>query len=589
MSGLVAAIYGRKSNEQHIADEEKSVTRQVELALACATRHDIEVPPEHIYVDDAISGAEFDRRPGVVRLLNALRPRAPFTALFVADKDRLGREQFETNHILKQISLAGVRIFEYQNGGQEVRLDNPIDKILMSVSSFAAELERAKASQRTRDALQRKAQRGYVAGGTVFGYRNVPVMGDTGLRSHVIREIREDEAVTVRRIFSMAAQGRGFRTIAQTLNAEGVRSPRARPGRHHSWAPSSVRTVLFNPLYKGEVVWGRTKKRDAWGRRKESARAVTEWSITKVEHLRIVSDELWASAHEVLQGKQKTFGFKRGSPRRPAALDSKYLLTGFVQCGVCGGTIVQTVNAHKPAYRCWYNHSRGRTVCSNSLMVDMHLADDAVLRAVTRDVLDPEIVREALDLALRDLEQPDGAVAARLETLKTELARLDAELARYAEAIADAGPLDAILQAIKARQLRRDAVRTELKALATQRRAEPKNTSEIRATLGEYLKDWRAMAHQGVAEARSLLRTVLVNRLVFTPVPRPAHLPPPKGPGRKPRFVYELRGEGSFSKLFTGLISASSVVAPTGFEPVFQSLLPADPWRQRPLAEQARA
>ncbi len=209
--------------------------------------------------------------------------------------------------------------------------------------------------------------------------------------------------------------------------------------RQGAWAPSSVRTVLFNPLYKGEVVWGRTKKRDAWGRRKESARAVTEWSVTKVEQLRIVSDEVWASAHEVLQGKEKTFGFKRGSPRRPAALDSKYLLTGFVQCGVCGGTIVQTVSAHKPAYRCWYNHSRGQAVCSNSLMVDMHLADDAVLRAVTRDVLDPEVVRKALDLVLRELEQPDGAVAARLETLKTELARLDAELARYAEAIAMPG------------------------------------------------------------------------------------------------------------------------------------------------------
>jgi len=58
------------------------------------------------------------------------------------------------------------------------------------------------------------------------------------------------------------------------------------------------------------------------------------------------------------------------------------------------------------------------------------------------------------------------------------------------------------------------------------------------------------------------VRTVLVNRLVFTPVPRPAQLSPPKGPGRKPRFVYELRGEGSLSKLFAGLVSASSVVAP---------------------------
>jgi len=47
-----------------------------------------------------------------VRLLNALRPRALFAALFLADKDRLGRDQFETNHILKQISIGGVRIFE---------------------------------------------------------------------------------------------------------------------------------------------------------------------------------------------------------------------------------------------------------------------------------------------------------------------------------------------------------------------------------------------------------------------------------------------------------------------------------------------
>src|SRR5213593_271072 len=143
-----AAVYARKSTDQAVSDEEKSVTRQVELAVACARTHGFEVPPEHIYVDDAISGAEFDRRPGLMRLLNTLRPQAPFAGLFLADKDRLGREQFETNHILKQISVAGVRIFEYQNGGHEVRLESPIDKLIMSVSNFAAELERAKASQR---------------------------------------------------------------------------------------------------------------------------------------------------------------------------------------------------------------------------------------------------------------------------------------------------------------------------------------------------------------------------------------------------------------------------------------------------------
>src|SRR5438876_8538071 len=122
----VAAVYARKSTEQNVTDEEKSVTRQIELARACAERQGFEVSQEHIYVDEAISGAEFDHRPGLVRLLNTLRPQAPFAGLFLADKDRLGREQFET----KQISLAGVRIFEYQNGGQEVRLESPISSRL---------------------------------------------------------------------------------------------------------------------------------------------------------------------------------------------------------------------------------------------------------------------------------------------------------------------------------------------------------------------------------------------------------------------------------------------------------------------------
>jgi hypothetical protein len=78
-------------------------------------------------------------------------------------------------------------------------------------------------------------------------------------------------------------------------------------------------------------------------------------------------------------------------------------------------------------------------VCSNSLVVDMHVADETVLQTVARDVLDPQVVDEALDLALRDLEQPATASAAHMDDLKNELDRLETELIRYAEAIAHAG------------------------------------------------------------------------------------------------------------------------------------------------------
>ena len=283
-------------------------------------------------------------------------------------------------------------------------------------------------------------------------------------------------------------------------------------------------------------MWGRTKKRDAWGRKKQSDRPASDWVVTTIENLRIVSDELWAAAHEALQTRQKKYGFKAGQPRQPSAIDSKYLLTGMVDCGVCGGTIVQTWSGRKPVYRCWYNHSRGRAVCSNSVLVDMHLADETVLQAVGRDVLDPEVVNEALELALRELQQQATPDEAQIGRLKNELVRVEGELSRYAEAIADVGPLAAILEAIKVREQRRDAIRTELRTVAPPR-AVSRADAEIRSELMGYLENWRAMARQSVAEARRLLRAVLVGRFVFTPVTPPPDLLPRKGPGRKPRFI----------------------------------------------------
>ena len=100
-----AAIYARKSTEQTGASEEaKSVTRQVEHATAYAQKKGWTVAPEHIYIDDGISGAEFQKRPGMARLLTALSPSPPFQALVMSEESRIGREQIETACVLKQIT-----------------------------------------------------------------------------------------------------------------------------------------------------------------------------------------------------------------------------------------------------------------------------------------------------------------------------------------------------------------------------------------------------------------------------------------------------------------------------------------------------
>ena len=84
-----------------------------------------------------------------------------------------------------------MRVFFYLED-RERTLDSPTDKIMLSLTAFADELEREKARQRTYDAMLRKARAGHVTGGRVFGYDNVEVVG------HVTADARTSSGASTR-------------------------------------------------------------------------------------------------------------------------------------------------------------------------------------------------------------------------------------------------------------------------------------------------------------------------------------------------------------------------------------------------------
>src|SRR5262249_49843141 len=152
---------------------------------------------------------------------------------------------------------------------------------------FAAEMEREKARQRTADALLCKAKTAYVTGGRVFGYDNVRVDG------HVERRVNPEQAAVVERIFrEYAYSAKGFRSLARQLNTDRLPPPipSPRPGATppRGWSPITLRDLLKNELYRGVVIYGRTKKRDAAGRKRPSARPPEEWVRVEVPALRII-------------------------------------------------------------------------------------------------------------------------------------------------------------------------------------------------------------------------------------------------------------------------------------------------------------
>ena len=552
---MLAAIYARKSTDQSaVADEQKSVTRQIDQAREYAARKGWTVSDSAVFADDGISGAEFSNRPGFLRLMNALKPRPAFQVLIMSEESRLGREAIETAYALKQLVQSGVRVFFYLED-RERTLDSPTDKIMMSLTAFADELEREKARQRTYDAMSRKAKAGHVTGGRVFGYDNVEVLGVSGERSHVTRKINEAEAAVVRRIFELSASGAGLTRITKALNEEGAPAPRAQRGRPTAWAGSSVREVLLRPLYRGEIVWNQTRKRDGWGLSNRSNRPAGDWLHVPAPDLQIVSSDLWAAAHARFGERQHKH---TGATGRRRDIESPYLLSGFARCGTCGGGLAAHSRSHGGRrsffYGCTSFWKRGSAVCGNNLVARMDVIDAEVLATLQDDVCRPAVIEEAIRLALEALAP--AREDSNREHLAAELATVRHECDRLAEAIGRGGPLDALIGRLTERQARATAIEQELSLVRAERPLV--NLDGLETQLRAKLADWRGLLTRNVTEGRAVLRALLIGPLRFTPIVD----------GK--RRGYAFNGTIALDRLLAGVVELPTKMAsPTGFEPVF--------------------
>jgi site-specific DNA recombinase len=555
---VTAAIYARKSTEQNgMADEQKSVTRQIEHARAYAERKGWRVLDAHIYSDDGIGGAEFAKRPGFLRLMNALKPRPPFQILIMSEESRLGREAIETAYALKQLVQAGVRVFFYLED-RERTLETPTDKIMLSLTAFADELEREKARQRTYDAMVRKAKAGHVTGGRVFGYDNRRTEA-----GHVERVINRDEAAVVRRIFELCARGWGQIAIAKKLNAEHVPTPRAQQRRPSAWSSSTVREVLYRELYKGVLVWNRTRKRDTWGQVKQKARDEADWLRVPVPKLRVIPDAIWDQAHARLSHTREAYlrttnGKLWGRPLDGAA--RKYLLTGLARCGQCGGSLEVRSRDHGKHraffYACSSYWRRGKAVCANRLEVPLRSADQAVIAAVQDSFLTPAIVDRVVAKVLTRA-MPSADVDQARATVRARLADVTSELDRLVEGLARAGVSSAVTVAIRKRENAKAALEAELATLERRDDVSQMERQRLETVARQKAKDWSSLLARHTPQARQILAKVLRDKLMFLPEVRDGR------PG------YRFRGEGSLVPLLAGLVPefSQAVASPAGFEP----------------------
>ncbi|HEX3849620.1 MAG TPA: recombinase family protein, partial [Polyangiaceae bacterium] len=112
------AIHARRSTDEHQA---ASLEVQLSEAKRFVEGRGWTWSDEHVYIEDAVSRAEFKKRPMLLKLLNAAEAKA-FDVVITRDETRLGGDMVRTCLLIQDLLDAGIQLFYYFSG-EQVRLD----------------------------------------------------------------------------------------------------------------------------------------------------------------------------------------------------------------------------------------------------------------------------------------------------------------------------------------------------------------------------------------------------------------------------------------------------------------------------------
>lgn len=234
---------------------------------------------------------------------------------------RFGRNAADVLSTLQVMQDFGVNLICVEDG-----IDSSKDagKLMISVLSAVAEIERENIRVQTMEGRIQKAREGRWNGGFApYGYRLV----DGKL------EVNEEEAPAIRTIFDQYVNtDMGATGVAKYLENHGISKIQRQNGKNPLFSSSTIQKILKNPVYCGKIAFGRRRTEKVKGTRNEY-KLVEQDSYLLVDglHEGLVSEEVWQAA----QVKMKANAQKYELVARPKT-DRVHLLSNILKCPVCG-------------------------------------------------------------------------------------------------------------------------------------------------------------------------------------------------------------------------------------------------------------
>ena len=438
-AALPTAIYARLSVENSGKDDDgNSLQNQIAVCEdyldGCPYLRLAEV-----YSDNGRTGTVFDR-PAWNRLMDDVRT-GKVQCIVVRDLSRFGRDYVETGNYLEKIFPAlGTRFISVKENFDNFTCGNAMESLSVSLQNLVNAIYSRDISKKVSTALRAQMETGS------FRNRNLPY-GYLWNEDKTAYVVDEEAAAVVRQIFEWKLREVSVYTIVERLKAGGIESPerhKRRAGTRNGgniqgegWCPSTIRGILQNRAYIGEMICGKSETALYKGLKKRLTEK-DNWIVVSDAHPPIVSVSDFEAVERQMQkdSAHRETAMEWSADIRAGMID---LFAGKIFCADCGKRMYykrQRIQCKGVVFRGVYDCSthmrRGHGTCFKHAMRQNAL-NEKVFNAI-RDQLQVALDYEKLLLAMRGgsgeasvREKHKAAVASvklRLNALKKKRAGL---------------------------------------------------------------------------------------------------------------------------------------------------------------------
>ena len=376
------------------------------------------------YSDEGFSGKNIQGRHEFQRMLQDIQDcKDGVEYVLVFKLSRFGRNAADVLNSLQLMQDFGVNLICVEDG-----IDSSKDsgKLMISVLSAVAEIERENIRTQTMAGREQKAREGKWNGGFApYGYR---------LEKGELL-IAEDEVDVIRTIFDRYIHTNdGVSGVAKYLNRQGFVKKLRQNGTIPGFSASFVKSIIDNPVYMGKIAYGRRRTEKKIGTRNEMhVVEQSEFPVYEGKHEAIISEEDWNLAQE----KRKINAYRREKVNDPT---HAHILSGILKCPCCGKSLYGNIaKAHSKDKKTRYYYYCKNTVtptgheCTFRLNIEQMEMNRMVASIISAMVSDPrfaDAIKAKIGSAVdtNDLEKQLEALQAQLrQTLGTK-ARLERQM-----------------------------------------------------------------------------------------------------------------------------------------------------------------